>query len=83
MTKPNVFTSDQVLMLLEHQTNDEFHPYTCGNRGDGKHREFFGDIGILFPTVRGWVCPFCDYTQTTAHGMTIGEIAEGGGRRRR
>lgn len=38
-----------------------FHPYTCPNRHD--HPEMAGDNGVLVPTVRGWICPFCDYTQ--------------------
>lgn len=38
-----------------------YHPYTCANRGD--HPDLAGDKGILVPTVRGWICPFCDYTQ--------------------
>lgn len=37
------------------------HPYTCGNRED--HPVVGGDRGILVPTMRGWICPFCDYTQ--------------------
>lgn len=41
------------------------HPYTCANRGD--HPEIAGDRGILVPTIRGWICPFCDYTQDWAH----------------
>ena len=40
-----------------------FHPYTCENRGDGNHLEVGGDKGILVPTVNGWICPSCDYTQ--------------------
>lgn len=37
------------------------HPLTCGNRDD--HPEIAGDKGILIPTVRGWICQCCDYTQ--------------------
>jgi hypothetical protein len=28
-----------------------------------------GDRGVLVPTVRGWICPFCDYKQNWAHGV--------------
>lgn len=40
-----------------------FHPYTCGNRNDGNHRDFGGDTGMLIPTIHGWICPCCDYKQ--------------------
>lgn len=40
------------------------HPYTCPNRSD--HPVLAGDRGVLVPTVRGWICPFCDYTQDWA-----------------
>lgn len=75
--EPDVFTPDQVQKLWKHQfgpyeTSDSgfpivFHPYTCLNRGDGKHREFGGDLGVLIPTVRGWICPCCNYTQNWSH----------------
>lgn len=40
-----------------------FHPYTCGNRDPNTHTEFGGDLGMLVPTINGWICPCCDYTQ--------------------
>lgn len=69
------FTPDQVVALDQYQRGEggwshplrRMHPFTCTNRGDGKHREVGGDLGALFPTVRGWICPFCDYTQAWAH----------------
>lgn len=64
----NVFIADEVANLDKHQTGGRFHPFTCANRGDGNHRVAYGDLGALIPTVRGWVCPFCDYTQDWAHG---------------
>lgn len=72
-----VFTPDQVEALARHQTNEgrsifeQMHPFTCGNRGDGNHRNIYGDLGALVPTVRGWICPFCDYTQDWAHGFMM------------
>lgn len=75
--EPDVFTPDQVQKLWKHQFGPYetsasgfpivFHPYTCLNRGDGKHREFGGDLGVLIPTVRGWICPCCNYTQNWSH----------------
>ena len=64
-----VFTPDEVEALAKSQTARQFHPFTCANRGDGNHRFAYGDKGALIPTVRGWICPFCDYTQDWAHGL--------------
>lgn len=61
------FTSDEVVALNANQVNPRLHPFTCPNRGDGNHRELNGDLGALFATTRGWICPFCDYTQDWAH----------------
>jgi len=77
-----VFTKKEVARLWKHQFGPwdtcpftgkpvslpiRLHPYTCENRHD--HPEVAGDKGILVPTVRGWICPFCDYTQGWAHGV--------------
>lgn len=74
------FTKQQVERLWQHQfgpwsspfdDNSELparmHPYTCANRGDGNHSDIGGDLGILVPTVNGWICPFCDYKQSWSH----------------
>jgi hypothetical protein len=66
----DVFTPDQVVTLMKHQLEGHMHPYTCGNRGSKRHREILGDRGVLIPTTKGWICPFCDYTQDWAHGIT-------------
>ncbi|EPX83918.1 DNA translocase FtsK [Salipiger mucosus] len=65
----SAFHPDAVVTLAESQTAGQFHPYTCANRNDGNHRHMLGDLGALVPTVRGWICPFCDYTQDWAHGL--------------
>mgnify|MGYP003514327745 CR=1 FL=1 len=69
-----IFTLGEVEKLHKHQFGpwapfEQMHPYTCENRGDGKHFLNGGDLGILIPTIRGWVCQCCNYTQTWAHGM--------------
>lgn len=64
----SVFTATEVTQLAAHQMSGRYHPYTCANRGDGNHRDVYGDLGALVPTIRGWICPFCDYTQEWAHG---------------
>lgn len=66
--KDAIFTPDEVVDLNDYQVRGHMHPFTCPNRGDGGHREFNGDLGALVATVRGWVCPFCEYTQDWAHG---------------
>lgn len=76
MTK-KVFTKKEVAGLWKYQfgpweKGHFFHPYTCENR-DRNHPKMAGDKGILVPTVRGWICPFCDYTQEWAHGVNKNE----------
>lgn len=63
----SVFSPDEVVALAANQTGGQIHPFTCPNRGDGIHRTMLGDLGALVPTTRGWICPFCDYTQGWAH----------------
>ena len=63
------FTPDMVAELEKHQRERQYHPFTCANRGDGKHGDIDGDTGILVPTVRGWICRYCDYTQDWAHAF--------------
>ena len=76
-----VFTVEQVEQLWQHQFGPwsnpfapdpkfppRMHPYTC--RADRRnHPVVAGDRGVLVPTVRGWICPFCDYKQNWAHGV--------------
>lgn len=70
-------TADQILALNKNQTASTAHPFTCTNRGDGEHREFNGDLGALVATRRGWICPWCDYTQPWAyHSMAMPEESE-------
>lgn len=73
------FTDEQVQALNEFQTHlaDGFagHPYTCINRGDGRHGNQGGDLGVLVETNEGWVCPHCDYRQYTAHPYMLGASA--------
>lgn len=76
MTRENQMTNklDTVKKMWKHQFGpwDEVvdgiqtyrHPYTCENRDDGNHLEFGGDVGVLVPTINGWMCPCCKYTQS-------------------
>src|SRR5262245_6977157 len=68
----DVFSPEQVVALWHWQFRPAkwvpgdagpppMHPFTCPDRGT--HPELEGDKGILVPTTRGWICPFCAYTQ--------------------
>lgn len=63
------FTPEQVKHLNDFQSCGYLHPFTCG--GDGRTDEsIHGDReGVLVATVRGWICPYCAYTQEWAHGF--------------
>jgi len=63
----NIFTPTQVKNLDEFQRAGAMHPFTCPNRSDGNHFDNDVDLGCLIPTVRGWICQCCDYTQDWAH----------------
>lgn len=58
------FTAEQVEALNRYQAEGQFHPFTCANRGDGRHGD--GE-GLLTATAAGWVCPCCDSRQDWAH----------------
>lgn len=73
MNTKKPFTHEQVSRLWEYQHNINFHPFTCANRGDGKHIQIGTDLGMLIPTIHGWICPFCDYTQDWAHNFMSGD----------
>lgn len=69
---PVIWTDDQVAMLRMRQTDRSTHPYTCGgDRTDPAHMFHAEDEGeepgLLYPTVRGWKCPACDYRQFWSH----------------
>lgn len=67
MSEEFKFNPDQVANLNAYQVAGRFHPFTCPNRNLKTHRIFNGDLGALVATVRGWICPWCDYTQEWAH----------------
>lgn len=59
------FTPAQVKNLNEFQQDQSTHPFTCGNnRTDANHLD--GE-GRLVATEKGWICPYCNYTQNWAH----------------
>ena len=63
MTEKAPFDPDIVQRRNYVQRHGMFHPYTCAHNGRADHREG----GVLVATVRGWICPYCDYTQDWAH----------------
>lgn len=62
-------TPDQILNMNKYQIAGNFHPFKCPNRGDGNHRQFNGDLGALVATRKGWICPWCDYTQDSGYNF--------------
>lgn len=68
------FTLRQVEALNRYQQSGAFHPFTCRNRGDGRHRTTI-DLGVLEATRAGWVCPDCEYRQNWAHDFMADEQA--------
>lgn len=69
---PIIWTDAQVAMLEKRQADHSLHPYTCGgDRSDRAHVWHAGEsgeeAGLLYPTVRGWKCPACDYRQFWSH----------------
>jgi hypothetical protein len=68
------FTLSTVRHLMVLQTRHDMHPYTCANRSDGKHEKIGGQTGILVPTVNGWACPDCSYTQDWVHNSFLNAI---------
>lgn len=54
-----IWTIEQVIRLQKWQNCHIVHPFTCNTPECRKY-------GNLIPTVRGWICPFCDYTQNWA-----------------
>ena len=71
MSNEYLWTADEVFNLNHNQNRGVVHPFTCPNRDDGEHREFNGDLGALVATRRGWICPWCNYTQDWAHEMSM------------
>jgi hypothetical protein len=73
------FTPEQVRNLEDYQNargawkRCPMHPFTCPNHSQE---------GVLVPTVKGWVCQFCDYTQDWAHDFMAAtrrlEVAQDG-----
>ena len=52
------FTVEQVINLDLRQRDTRFPALCCPNGHDAGHP---GPRAMLVPTVRGWVCQFCDY----------------------
>jgi hypothetical protein len=64
-----IWTPTQVANLHAWQRSPMSHPFTCPNRSD--HPDVDNDSDMLIPTVRGWICQFCDYTQDWAHDFML------------
>lgn len=65
------WTHAQVRHLQMWQKSPYVHSFTCPHRGDTHHRDCYGDHGGLRPTLNGWECMDCDYTQNWAHDIMV------------
>lgn len=65
------WTDEQIAALEAWQRSPYVHPYTCAHRDGHPHEPEYGDHGVLRPTVDGWVCLHCDYTQNWAHTFSL------------
>lgn len=59
-----VFTPEKVTKLNAYQQSGRCHPYTCESRHANTE-------AVLVATVRGWICPYCDYTQDWVHASSF------------
>lgn len=59
------WTKLEVEGLWQFQSSGLVHEFTCPNRDDACH-PLSGGLSMLVPTVRGWICAFCDYQQDWA-----------------
>ena len=67
------WTPRQVGHLMALQWNPNYHPFTCPNRGIDHDPYGLSDLGALIPTLNGWICQYCDYTQDWAYEFMLGE----------
>ena len=58
------WTRDQTVALWRYQFRGDLHAFTCANRSSPDHptEPPEGECELI-PTIRGWVCRWCDYTQ--------------------
>jgi len=63
------WTPGEVAKLAEWQNCGWVHPFTCGACRDTLGTD--GNERKLVPTVRGWECPTCDYTQNWCHQFML------------
>jgi hypothetical protein len=61
-----LWTEEQVAILVRRQAGDSgMHPYTCSGGGGPCS-------GVsLVPTVNGWACEGCGFTQTYVHSYDL------------
>lgn len=59
------WTPKQVEVLRKFQQNPQVHPYTC------THAHSPESSRVLEPTIDGWICLTCSYTQSWAFDWTM------------
>lgn len=75
VAKPNIcgapWTPEQVMALNKYQRAGWMHPFTCGicreRLGTRDAEGNWVSDRELVATIKGWICPTCDYTQNWAH----------------
>ena len=65
------FSPQQVDQLNKWQSAGFVHEFACEYRSDSSHGEL-----PLVATVRGWICPYCEYTQPWAHDFMTEPLQE-------
>lgn len=65
------WTPKQVENLYLIQWSPDHHPFTCPNRGSDHSWHHTPDLGALIPTIDGWICQYCDYTQDWVYGFML------------
>lgn len=63
------FSHEQVDRLNRYQRRGGFHGFECVEDHGKANR-------TLFATVRGWICPHCDYTQNWAHALMARAVGD-------
>jgi hypothetical protein len=61
------WTQKEVESLTRYQKDNRMHPFTCGVGGH--------DHGVLTPTIEGWICDKCEYTQDWAHEFMVNYLS--------
>ena len=68
------WTAEQERNLIAWQKNPRVHSYTCPNRTDTPHIEYYGVLGNLSVHTTGLCCFDCGYEQKWVHDFATKKI---------